>query len=334
VFNLASPTLSTLIYTMEDKQKLINRIIELTGWAHIDKVDIVTDTSDCMRIKRGDIVRVDGHDFVIKGNKYETRFGIEYQPKYWVFSAIDMETGDDKIIKTVFHEDFHVHIGVFKMHCYRSPEKEAEVLNLVQGDKRFMQGYPVLDDKENNVRIIEYIRGATIFNYVYKLEKSHEEYFHADLPGILHNLLGCFEAINFLHENKTCHGDIRNDHIIIEEGTRQYRWIDFDLNQHVSDFDLWSIGNIINYAVGKGINSFPNILKDKKISAEIKDSLSRDDASVFYEYRLMNLEKLYPYIPPMLSNIMNHFTAKPISVYSSMPELIDEYKEMLDKEFS
>lgn len=319
---------------MDDKQKLIDRIIELTGWLNIDHVNIVTDTSDCMRITRGDIIRVEGQDFVIKGNKYETRFGIEYQPKYWVFSAIDMKTGDDKIIKTVFHEEFHVHIGVFKMHCYRSPDKEAEVLNLVKGDTRFMQGYPTYDAKGNNIRIIDYIRGKTIFEHIYKIDKSHKEYYHTDLKGILHNLLGCFEAINFLHENKTCHGDIRNDHIIIDSETGQYRWIDFDLNQHVADFDLWSIGNIINYAVGKGINSFVNILKDKNIPDKIKESMTPDDASVFYEYRLMNLEKLYPYISPMLSNIMMHFTAKPVAVYNSMPELIDDYKIMLDKEFS
>ncbi len=319
---------------MDEKQKLIDRIIELTGWHNIEQVKILTDTSDCMRITRGDIIRVEGHDFVIKGNKYETRFGIEYQPKYWVFSALDMETGGDKILKTVFHEDFHVHIGVFKMHCYRSPDKEAEVLNLVKGDTRFMQGYPVLDEKGNNIRVIDFIRGKTIFNYIYKIDKSHEDYYKTDLPNILHNLVGCFEAINFLHENKTCHGDIRNDHIIIDADTGQYRWIDFDLNQHVSDFDLWSIGNIINYAVGKGINSFVNILKDKNISDDIKNSMTPGDASVFYEYRLMNLQKLYPYISPMLSNILLHFTAKPIAVYNSMVELIDDYKNMLEKEFS
>ena len=319
---------------MDDKQKLIDRIIELTGWSNLSRIEIVTDTSDCMRIERGDIVRVDEHDFVIKGNKYETRFGIEYQPKYWVFSAIDMETGEDKIIKTVFHEDFHVHIGIFKMHCYRSPDKEAEVLNLVKGDKRFMQGYPTRDDKGNNIRIIDFIKGPTIFNHIYKINKTHEEYFQTDLPEILHKLLGCFEAIKFLHDNNTCHGDIRNDHIIIETGSGDYRWIDFDLNQHVADFDLWSIGNIINYAAGKGINAFPNILKNKNISDDIKNSMTPDDASVFYEYRLMNLKKIYPYIPPMLSNILMHFTPKPIAVYNSMSELIDEYKKMLEKEFN
>ena len=213
-----------------NSDQLTARIRELTGWANVNQPRIVTDTSDCMRIQRGNVVRLEGRDFVIEGNRYETRFGIGDQPKYWVFGAIDLETGEHKILKTVFHEDFHVHIGVFKVRCYRSPEKEAKVLQVVKNDRRFMQGYTVRDEKDNKVRVIDFIRGPTIFQHVYNLSKTHEQYYHEDLPGILHNLIDCMEAIQFLHDRGTCHGDIRNDHIIIESETGYYRWIDFDLN--------------------------------------------------------------------------------------------------------
>ncbi len=318
---------------MSDTEKLATRIKELTGWSNVPNLSIVTDTSDCMRIQRGNVVRIDGHEFIILGNKYETRFGIEYQPKYWVFSAVDVQTGEHKILKTVFYEDFTVHVGVFRIHCYRSPEKEAKVLELVKGDSRFMQGYTVYDEKQNNVRVLDYIRGKTIFNYVYQIEKPHEAYYYEDLPAILHRLTDSLRAIAFLHEHGTCHGDVRNDHIIIEEGSGQYRWIDFDLNQHVSDFDLWSLGNVINYVVGKGINSFQNILRDKTIPVKIKESLTPADASAFYEYRLMNLQKLYPYISPRLNNILMHFSIKPAATYTSCTELINEYIEMSEKDF-
>ena len=314
---------------MTESQKLTRRIREITGWARVAPPRIITDTSDCMRIQRGDVLRIADQDFVITGNKYETRFGIEHQPKYWVFGAVSLASGETKILKTVFDEDFHVHIGVFKIHCYRSPEKEARVLELVRGDDRFMQGYTVYDEVENNVRIIDFIRGPSLFQHIYGYNKPHEEYYHEDLPGILHNLRSSLEAIAVLHDNDTCHGDIRNDHIIIEAGTGKYRWIDFDLNQHVSDFDVWSFGNIINYVVARGIISFSSVFKGHDFSDAVKASLLRDDASAFYEYRVMNLEKLYPYISPRLSHILRHFTTKPESTYMHIRELIDDYSGML-----
>lgn len=318
---------------MNEREHIQLRMRELTGWPVIALPKIVTDTSDPMRIMRGQIVRVGGRDFIIEGNRYETRFGIEDQPKYWVFGAIDIETGGKKIIKTVFHEDFNVHIGVFKIHCYRSPDKEAEVLDLVKGDSRFMQGYTVRDDADNNVRIIDFIRGRTIFQHVHLVDKPHRRYFEEDLPDILYNLVGSIEAIRYLHENNFCHGDIRNDHIIIEADTGAYRWIDFDLKQHVADFDVWSIGNILNYAVGKGIISFRNVLRGGEFSDEIKNSLKADDASAFYEYRIINLKKLYPYIPDRLNDILMHFAIRPRGHYMTIDELLEDFTAMLAKEF-
>jgi len=89
---------------------------------------IVTDTSDCMRIERGHGIRIGGRDFVVEGNRYETRFGIADQPKYRLFGAMSLETAQDMILKTVFHEEFTVHIGVFKILRYGSLQKESEML--------------------------------------------------------------------------------------------------------------------------------------------------------------------------------------------------------------
>ena len=317
----------------DDQSRLLARIHEVTGWNVSGKIGIFTDTSDWTRISRGDIIRLDGRDFVIKGNEYETRFGISDQPKYWVFGAYELESGERKIIKTVFHEDFHVHIGLFKIHCYRSPEKEAAVLDLVRGDFRFMQGYTALDEKQNHVRVIDYIKGPSFLQYAHEIPKPHERYVSEDLPRILWKLADCLRAIQFLHQNGLCHGDIRNDHIKVESGTGNYRWIDFDLNQNVSDFDVWSIGNIINYAVGKGITTFQHTLKSPKFSDKVKSSLTREDASGFFEYRIMNLGKLYPYISQRLNDILLHFTINPAKNYSNMDQLCDDYQAMLALDF-
>ncbi len=319
--------------TTGDQTQLKERIRALTGWDQVDRVAVITDTSDCMRIQRGNVVRVGGRDFIIKGNRYETRFGIEYQPKYWVFSAVDLDSAEPKILKTEFHEDFHVHIGLLRIHCYRSPEKETQVLQLVRGDSRFMQGQTVFDDKNKNVRILDYIKGPTIFQRVHLIQKSHEQYFYEDLPDILCRLVKSLKAIAFLHEQGTCHGDIRNDHIIIDNDTGHYRWIDFDLNQHVADFDVWSLGNIIGYAVAKGICSFQSVMRDAQWSDEVKAGLTQADASAFYEYRIINLRKLYPYIPPGLNDILMHFSLQTTNPYTNCDDLINDFEEMLEKEF-
>jgi len=318
---------------MNDKKKLARRISDIAGWNPPERFSLITDTSEWMRIVRGDVIRLQNHDFVIRGHGYESRFGIGDQPKYWVFNAFDLETGKHKILKMVFHEDFHVHIGIFKIHCYRSPEKEARVLEIVEGDERFMQGRTHSDAVGNMIRVIDYIPGETLFQYLFEIKKNHRDYFEQDLPGILRKLTGSIEAINFLHQQKTCHGDIRNDHIIIETETGRFRWIDFDLNQNVADYDVWSIGYIINYAVGKGITTFKAVFKDKDVPDSIKASLGPEDASGFFEYRIMNLKKLYPYIPENLSNILRHFTFKPEAYYENMDQLLEDYHKMLAIDF-
>lgn len=318
----------------DDKNIIAEKVNQYLGWKiNPAKIKIHTDTTDWMRISRGDVIRLTCGDYLVKGNMREPRFGIDDQPKYWVFNAIDLKDGSEKIVKTVFHEEFYAHIGLLKIRCYRSPEKEGLVLRLVQGDKRFMQGFVCYDEKGNAVRVIDFIRGKSFFQYVPTIEKKHEEYFYEDLPQILWKIKDSFEAILFLHEQGFCHGDIRNDHIIVESETGNYRWIDFDLMQDVSDFDLWSCGNILSYAVAKGLKTFDQVLKGNEFSDEVKKSLTPEDASAFYNYRIINLKKLYPYIPIKLSNILLHFSIRPIGFYNSIKEFFEDYSEMLECEF-
>jgi hypothetical protein len=320
-------------FFMRNEEELEARIQALTGRKPLGPVEIVTDTTEWMNIHRGQVIRMNGTDLLVMGNAHETRFGIKDQPKYWVFTAFDLDSGARRVIKTVFHEEFNVRIGIFKIHCYRSPEKEGYVLDITRNDARFMQGVNLYDERQNLVRVLDFIRGETFFNRIAGIRKSHEQYFHEDLPAILWKLRDCIDAIAYLHENDTCHGDIRNDHIIIDADTGDYRWIDFDLKQDVSDFDTWSIGNILNYAVAKGICSFHEVFRNPAVPDAVRNSLSSDDASAFYEYRIMNLRKLYPYIPDRLSELLQHFTIRPKVFYDRIRQFNEEYGEMLDTEF-
>ncbi|MFP4370073.1 MAG: hypothetical protein ACLFR2_10870 [Candidatus Kapaibacterium sp.] len=319
---------------MSEHKQLIDRVEDVTGWKIKPyRFKLVEDTSDWMNIIKGDVIRLDGVDYAVRGNMRETRFGIEDQPKYWVFSVIELATGKEKIIKTVFNEEFYAHIGIFKIRCYRSPDKESRALELVKGDSRFMQGRTELDSIGNNCRILDYIRGKSIFQMIPLIDKKHEEYFYEDLPGILHKLKESFTAIQKLHENGLCHGDIRNDHILIDADTGEFKWIDFDLNQDVTDFDLWSIGNIVSYVVAKGIITFDIVLKSLKYSDDVKLSLQSTDGSAFYQYRIMNLKKILPFIPPQLDRILRHFLIRPDQYYRNLDEFLEDYNKMLDSEF-
>lgn len=74
--------------------------------------------------------------------------------------AIDLRDGSRKIIKLVFHEKFKAHIGSIEFECFRSPKKEARILDLVAGHKNFMHGYSARDERHNVVRVIDFIFGS------------------------------------------------------------------------------------------------------------------------------------------------------------------------------
>ncbi len=317
---------------MPERTALMERIENLTGWKpHPARFKIIRDTSDWLNISRGDALVLEGRAYAARGCMRESRFGIDDQPKYWVLSCIDLEDGSEKIVKTEFHEEFHVHIGIFKIKCYRSPLKEEAALNAVRGDGRFMQGRGMRDDAGNNVRVIDYINGKSLFKIIPEIKKNYIDYYREDLPALLLSLRESFRAIEKLHERGYYHGDIRTDHLILDSRTGLFRWIDFDLNQNVSDFDLWSMGNILCYAAGKGIVTFDAVMKDHAVPGSVKKSLGREDASAFYEYRVMNLGKVFPCISPRLGAMLLKFTTSPAGSYESLGAFLQDYDEMLDE---
>jgi len=290
---------------------------------------VVTDTSNFLKIYRGQVIRLEGKKLLVSGQVYEPRFGLEDQPKFWVKRGYDLDSGHQVIIKLEFYEEFVAHFGSYRIPCYRSPEKESEVLRLVAGDSRFMQGQTLIDDSGNNVRVLKFIYGKTLFDQIREMEIGHEEYYHTHLAPILKKLVGCLEAIQILHDDDLSHGDIRNDHIIIEEGTREFRWIDFDLCQDVmfdpyktfTAFDVWSFGNVLQFVIGMGLTTFRDILDIGRFSTDIITSLNTTDAGAFHHYRLMNLKKIYPYISERLNTILMRFSMSAEDYYWTVTDL-------------
>ena len=315
-----------------DSSRLISRINDVSGFKLKPPIKLVTDTTEFTRIGHGDVIMLEGREFFISGDVYEPRFGLDEQPKFWVKRGYDLDDGRRVIVKLEFYEESVARFGSFSIPCYRSPEKESEVLWLVEGDSRFMQGRKYVDDAHNNVRVIDFIHGKSLFETILEMEISHEEYYYTYLSPLLKKLVGCFEAIQMLHEHDLYHGDIRNDHIMIEEGTGDFRWIDFDLCQDVmfdpysnfTSFDVWSFGNVLQFVVGMGLSTFYDIRTSGNIQADIVSNLQPVDASAFHHHRLMNLKKIYPYISERLNDMLMRFSIGAEDYYWTMAELMED----------
>ncbi|MCF8033283.1 MAG: hypothetical protein K9K66_09185 [Desulfarculaceae bacterium] len=310
---------------MQDAPELRPRAEQLSG-RKLSRVRLVHDTSMFMELEPGDVLELEGVRFVVTGTEYEGRFGLSDQPKPWVKRAVAWEDGSAKIIKLVFHEEFHRMVGGFKVRCYRSPEKEARILALVRGDGRFMQGITLRDTAGNAVRVLERIRGGRMDLVLEDVARQgHQVYFQRHLRGVLSKLTGVFQAIGWLHAHGERHGDVRRDHVLADSGSGQWAWIDFDYNYDLMAnpfaLDLYGLGNILWFAVAGHEVTYHWLKQDHP---EILERLRPEDYSPALKNRLMNLKKVYPYLPDSLNNVLLHFSAGSPVFYERVEELMAE----------
>lgn len=288
--------------------------------------DIFTDTTEFMKIESGDVIKLEGLHYLVIRDEAERSFGIE-DPKYWVKRCIILETGDRKILKLVFHEKFLLKLGSLKIDCYRSPEKETRILDLIHGDLRFMQGVTKRDEKGNPVRVLDIVRGKRLDVAVSNINIDYATYFSEHFPGILLKFIEACKAIKLLHAHGETHGDIRRDHLWIEHGTGKYIWIDFDYTHDFKEspfgLDLFGLGSLLIFLSGKGLYTIP-ALAELGISKEKADSIEPGDFSLLYKNRIVNLKKLFSWIPDELNNILMHFSSSSEVFYETVDELLED----------
>lgn len=284
------------------------------------------DISDFFSIDCGDEIEIGGRIYRITGHEKERRFGID-DPKFWVKRAVDTETLERKIIKFAFFESFVTRLGGVEIKCFRDPEKEAEILELMKGHPLFMQGVSYSDGRKSNVRVLEIVHGSNLFVKTDALHMDHRAYFETRLPGILRKLIDAFEAICILHKNGYRHGDVRNDHIIVEQATGNYVWIDYDYDylapENPFSLDIFGMGNILLYTIGKGFLDVFTIASYPAYS-DLIDRIDADDFSIIDKSRLMNIQKIYPYVPDELNNILLHFSKGTPVFYETVDELLED----------
>jgi len=290
---------------------------------------IHNDTSDFFRVEYDDVVILNGKPYFIRHNAKEQRFGLDDEVKFWVKRAIDLENGALKIMKLVFYEKFISRIGDIEFECFRSPKKEARILERVSGHKNFMHGYSTRDEKGNLIRILDFIKGKTLSAHVGNMGMDHETYYHERFPVILDHFFECVQAIRFLHENGERHGDIRRDHILIEQETGDYRWIDFDFNyrhrENIYGYDLFGLGNVLVFLVGMGDVLLRDIRREGKPCV---GGLNEADLNIVFNHRVVNLQKIYPYIPESLNRILMHFSTGANWFYENTVQLLEDLEKV------
>lgn len=313
----------------------VKQILErLQPDAYVDRYGkVYTDTSDFMRITGGDIIVLNNEHYLVLRDEMERSFGLE-DPKYWVKRCRHLESGMRRILKLVFYEKFFLQLGEIKVPCYRSPRKEARILNLVRGDDRFMQGFPAEDTAGNNVRVLDVIRGKRLDLRIHELDLDHKTYFHEYLPQILTKFIVACEAIGSLHARGEKHGDIRRDHLWVEYSTEKYIWIDFDytFDSHENPFglDIFGLGGLLLYIVGKGFYSHQDIaslFSDGRSAPEINEG----DFLLVFKNRLANLKKIFPYIPESLNWVLMHFSGSTTVYYETVDEFLRDLRPCLQQ---
>lgn len=286
---------------------------------------IITDTSDFFKVEYNDVVVLNEIPYWIKRYEREGRFGMDDEPKHWVRRAINLIDGSTKIIKLVFHEEFETKLGALAIKCFRSPKKEARILDLVADHQNFMHGHWVLDSADNNVRILDFIYGRRFDEIVVDYGSDHKDYFFNFFPEVLDQFRELLLAIKFLHDHSENHGDIRRDHIIFDRQRNINRWIDFDYSclhgESMFSFDLHGLGNIITFLVGRGDVLVPDLYRNNR---EVFDTLWGEDLNVSYKNRVANLKKIYPYIPDSLNTILLHFSQGAKLFYESTDQMLED----------
>ncbi len=289
----------------------------------LNRIRVIKDATDYFRVQYNDILILNDIPYLIRHNAKEGRFGIEEDIKYWVKRSIDLNENRMKILKLAFHEKFTTNVAGIRFESFRSPKKEARILDLVKDHKNFMQGYSVLDSKGNLIRVLDYIHGKTLPGFVETINSDHESYFFEQFPRLLDLFIELVRAIKFLHDHGEKHGDIRRDHVLIDSETDKWRWIDFDINyrhrENIFAYDLFGLGNVLIYLAAKG----EPLLRDlKERNSPSLEKLTTEDVNIVFKYRIANLKKVFPYIPDSLNNIFLHFSRKANRFYEHTNELL------------
>jgi len=92
------------------------------------------------------------------------------------------------------------------------------------------------------------------------------------------------------------------------------------------DFDVWSVGNVLHFIAARRIVRIREVLERRP---DLVGRISPEDASLFFPYRLMNLGKLYPWLPSPLTGVLRRFTVGECARYKRVDEVVEDLQAAL-----
>ena len=175
-------------------------------------------------------------DFIIKEKLGEGAFGS-------VRLGINKQTGEKVAIK-IYEKS--------KLNRYQDKkrlEREIEILKKLK-HPNIVQLYSVIETERQILLIMEYIKGQELFQYILIKKKLSEDeacfYFQQIISGI-----------EYLHNLKIVHRDIKSENILIEQNTNIIKIIDFGFSNIYGDKDK----EILNTACGSPFYAPPEMLR-------------------------------------------------------------------------
>ena len=101
---------------------------------------------------------------------------------------------------------------------------------------------------------------------------------------------------------------------------------DFDFlhKENVFGYDLFGLGNILTYLTGRG-DVTSQLLQ--QASSPVVSQLTEYDMNIIFNNRVVNLKKVYPYVPDELNHILLHFSMAANVFYDNTDQFLYDLHE-------
>ena len=88
-------------------------------------------------------------------------------------------------------------------------------------------------------------------------------------------------------------------------------------------YDLFGLGNVLVYLAGMGDILVQDLIEEKH---RAMGNLGKGDMNIIFHNRVVNLQKVFPYVPDSLNRILMHFSEGANWFYENTSQLLDDLK--------
>lgn len=173
--------------------------------------------------------------------------------------------------------------------------------------------------------IMEDVGGLSLSQYLEKTKNKHSKYHYFDLEDFLTIAIQMAETLDYLHQNRVIHKDIKPANILINPDTKQVKLIDFS----ISSLLPWEAPEVENPNILEGTLSY--------ISPEQTGRMNRgiDYRSDFYSLGVTCYELLTGKLPFQSSDVMElvhcHLAKQPPPIHEINPNIPIVISEIVSK---